>query len=333
MLYCRQCIAPAKERTTPSLQEADLIGSRSVSNTQEVKPAKASVQSESEKRAMLPPRKLPPRIGSSRPAQSSVASNNQTIPGVIAIVFSTVSVAKLTFCLISATGASWTTYSVSNPPPVTVTGVAPWAKKPLTADTGEQNAAIISSSKSQTEQNLISKSTTENSVTSKIDSYDAIKKYMILCNPSKSDRKSDKDRERNEGKDDDDDWNTKQAAPTPTILPTLRFHDLVFGQVLGEGAFSTVKYARHITRDKPQQEWPEFAVKIISSSKISEHSYYFSTVREIALLKVLSHPGIARLISAFRYRDSAYLVLEYASRGDLHSFLVQHGRISHLCTR
>lgn len=32
------------------------------------------------------------------------------------------------------------------------------------------------------------------------------------------------------------------------LLPTLKFHDLVFGQVLGEGAFSTVKYARHITK-------------------------------------------------------------------------------------
>ena len=35
----------------------------------------------------------------------------------------------------------------------------------------------------------------------------------------------------------------------------------------------------------------------------------------------MSHPGIARLISAFRYRDGNYLVLEYASKGDLHSYV------------
>ena len=44
------------------------------------------------------------------------------------------------------------------------------------------------------------------------------------------------------------DWNAMQAAASPSLLPNLKFHDLVFGVVLGEGAFSTVKYARHITR-------------------------------------------------------------------------------------
>ena len=34
----------------------------------------------------------------------------------------------------------------------------------------------------------------------------------------------------------------------PTLLPTLKFHDLVFGHELGEGAFSTVRYARQIIR-------------------------------------------------------------------------------------
>jgi hypothetical protein len=43
-------------------------------------------------------------------------------------------------------------------------------------------------------------------------------------------------------------WNVQQAAPSPTILPSLKFHDLVFGKVLGEGTFSVVKYGRHINR-------------------------------------------------------------------------------------
>jgi len=46
----------------------------------------------------------------------------------------------------------------------------------------------------------------------------------------------------------DSDWNTVQASVTATLLPTLKFHDLVFGHVLGEGAFSVVKYARLITK-------------------------------------------------------------------------------------
>lgn len=53
----------------------------------------------------------------------------------------------------------------------------------------------------------------------------------------------------------------------------------------------------------------------------------------MAVLQMLSHPGIARLISTFRYTDSAYLVLEYAAKGDLHTYLMTFGKLSHLHTR
>lgn len=56
---------------------------------------------------------------------------------------------------------------------------------------------------------------------------------------------------------------TNNAIPIPN-----RFHDLVFGHELGQGTFSSVKYARQITKGKTRSEWPEFAVKIISTSKI-----------------------------------------------------------------
>lgn len=64
-----------------------------------------------------------------------------------------------------------------------------------------------------------------------------------------------------------------------------------------------------------------------------ELNYEKSVTNEIACLRVFSHPGIARLISAFRWRDGAYLVLEYASRGDLHGHIKQHGSLSEASTR
>lgn len=66
---------------------------------------------------------------------------------------------------------------------------------------------------------------------------------------------------------------------------------------------------------------------------VQELNYDKSVTNEIASLRVLSHPGIARLISAFRWRDGAYLVLEYASRGDLHGHIKQHGSLSEASTR
>jgi hypothetical protein len=57
-------------------------------------------------------------------------------------------------------------------------------------------------------------------------------------------------------------------APTPTLLPDLMFHDLVFGHELGTGSFSSVKYAKLIIRGKPASAWPEYAVKVISTDLI-----------------------------------------------------------------
>lgn len=123
------------------------------------------------------------------------------------------------------------------------------------------------------------------------------------------------------------DWCLTQAAATPSLLPNLKFHDLVFGQILGEGAFSTVKYARHITKGKAQSEWPEYAVKVIDAKKVVEFQYSLSVIREISVLQLLVHPGISRMIQAFQYHGSAYLILEYASRGDLHTYLLKAGRL------
>jgi Protein kinase domain len=141
-----------------------------------------------------------------------------------------------------------------------------------------------------------------------------------------------------------DDWRAAQAASTPTLLPTLRFHELVFGQELGKGSFGCVKYARMIIRGKSRSEWPEYAVKIISKDTVTKCEYGSAVIREMAVLQMVSHPGFARLISLFRYTHSAYLVLEYAGRGDLHSMVIRRGPkrkgqspislpLSHLCTR
>ena len=122
-------------------------------------------------------------------------------------------------------------------------------------------------------------------------------------------------------------WQDQQAASVPTLLPNLRFHDLVFGRELGMGAFSVVKYARHVTAGATQSQWPEYAIKVIDVHKIKELEYMESVDREITILSQLQHPGIARMVSSFKYTGSAYLVLEYAALGDLHSYLMDYGAI------
>lgn len=55
--------------------------------------------------------------------------------------------------------------------------------------------------------------------------------------------------------------------------------------------------------------------------------YEASINREITVLRTMTHPGVARLISSFRFRDGAYLVLEYASGGDLYDLLKTNGSL------
>ena len=128
-------------------------------------------------------------------------------------------------------------------------------------------------------------------------------------------------------------WSIRQMKETPTLLPSLKFHDLVFGHDLGSGSFGSVRYARHIDRKKTRSKWAEYAVKVVSTDKIKQLGYEASIQREIAVLRILSHPGIARLVSSFRFREGAYLVLEYASQGDLHSLLRKQGSLDHDATR
>ncbi|KAK3286140.1 hypothetical protein CYMTET_6290 [Cymbomonas tetramitiformis] len=120
---------------------------------------------------------------------------------------------------------------------------------------------------------------------------------------------------------------------TPTLLPDLGFQELVFGHTLGTGAFSTVRHAWHIHRGKAKATWPAYAVKCISTTTIRDMGYEASVRREVAVLRVLSHPGVARLVASFRWRDGAYLVLEYASKGDLHSQIAAQGKLDETCTR
>jgi serine/threonine protein kinase len=189
-------------------------------------------------------------------------------------------------------------------PPLGVTGVVPWAVQEKVHMSGKRRAGEALSDVTEDDRPEESR----------------VLAYMELIKPP----------EELEGASV---WARTQMAETPTLLPNLKFHDLVFGHDLGEGAFGSVRYARFIDRTRTRSQWPEYAVKIISTEKIKEMGYEASVQREVAVLRILSHPGIARLVSSFRFREGVYLVLEYASGGDLHSVLRKNGSLDHASTR
>jgi len=201
-------------------------------------------------------------------------------------------------------------------PPLAITGVAPWAikSKPISrlntmASSGKNTDVLpqnISSNGSGQGQNSRRRprmpplKRKELSIPMSIDDSGELKNqqsdleavhadvlskvrdYMAKLRPSSSE---------NEGESEDgiSSWAKAQARESPVLLPDLKFHDLVFGDILGAGAFSTVKvrlnilmynshcepilllttfissqYARQITKGKTRSYWPEYAVKVNS---------------------------------------------------------------------
>jgi len=121
-------------------------------------------------------------------------------------------------------------------------------------------------------------------------------------------------------------------AALPVLLPdTVGANDLIMDRLLGAGSFGTVHAAKVRSRDVPASQWRQVAVKRIQSAAAISTSTRASraataAAREVAALHAVSHPGVARLVTAFSVHADVCLVLELATEGDLHSRLQALGR-------
>ena len=174
--------------------------------------------------------------------------------------------------------ASWT---AGTQPPLTVTGVAPCANKasqpPLTAagiaPCAVQQQSVVHVSKTDTTLSTLEESAKPNRASVSITAaFETVLKFMDDIKPAAED----------EGATP---WSKALMEESPTLFPSLKFHDLVFGHELGSGAFGVVKYARLIDKSKTRSHWAEYAVKVISTQKIVEMGYEASVRREIAILR------------------------------------------------
>ncbi|CEP19895.1 hypothetical protein [Parasitella parasitica] len=101
--------------------------------------------------------------------------------------------------------------------------------------------------------------------------------------------------------------------------------DYWLGKTLGRGSSGRVKIGIHkVTGEK-------VAIKIISKSHLAANASVEKAVkREIAVMKLISHPNIMSLLDVIDLSDSPnlYLVLEYVQGGELFEYLVSQGRLS-----
>ena len=90
---------------------------------------------------------------------------------------------------------------------------------------------------------------------------------------------------------------------------------------MGEGTFGKVKLGNHnLTGEK-------VAVKILEKDRISDMADVERVAREIHILKMIRHPHIVQLYEIIETSKSLYLIMEYASGGELFDYIVSKGRV------
>ncbi|KAM9728422.1 MAP/microtubule affinity-regulating kinase 4 isoform 4-T5 [Menidia menidia] len=97
-------------------------------------------------------------------------------------------------------------------------------------------------------------------------------------------------------------------------------------KTIGKGNFAKVKLARHIRTGR------EVAIKIIDKSQLNPTSLQ-KLFREVRIMKGLNHPNIVQLFEVIETEKTLYLVMEYASGGEVFDYLVSHGRMKEVEAR
>ena len=92
----------------------------------------------------------------------------------------------------------------------------------------------------------------------------------------------------------------------------------ILQKTIGEGTFGKVKLGIHtLTGEK-------VAIKILEKDLITDVSDVERVSREIHILKVIRHPHIIQLYEIIETPKKLYLIMEYASGGELFDYIVKH---------
>lgn len=154
------------------------------------------------------------------------------------------------------------------------------------------------------------------------------------------------------------------ATPAGTLVPKTRGRDdFEFGDILGEGSYSTVMLAwdllsnpaSHPPGERPQpttsvanalcgggtsadapivQDKKAYAVKVLDKVHIlKERKQKYVAVEKEALSLLIRQPGVITLYWTFQDKESLYFVLELATNGELLSYIKRFGSFDEATTR
>jgi serine/threonine protein kinase len=117
---------------------------------------------------------------------------------------------------------------------------------------------------------------------------------------------------------------TAAAVAAPARVEAECVGSFVLGRVLGRGCTGVVREAHH------RRTGFRVAVKIVDKAEqtIAEHPRLLEQVRrEIAILRLTSHPHVLQLHDVLETQRHIYLVLELLSQGDLFDYIIKRGSL------
>eukprot|EP00697_Spironema_sp_BW2_P016328 gnl/Spiro4/7508_TR3926_c0_g1_i1.p1 gnl/Spiro4/7508_TR3926_c0_g1~~gnl/Spiro4/7508_TR3926_c0_g1_i1.p1 ORF type:complete len:478 (-),score=71.96 gnl/Spiro4/7508_TR3926_c0_g1_i1:79-1512(-) len=91
---------------------------------------------------------------------------------------------------------------------------------------------------------------------------------------------------------------------------------------LGRGTFGKVKLGCHLLTGE------QVAIKVLEKAKMIDIGDLERVTREIEILKVLKHPHIIQLYEVIDTPKNLYLIMEYASGGEVFDYIVKKGRVT-----
>jgi serine/threonine protein kinase len=97
--------------------------------------------------------------------------------------------------------------------------------------------------------------------------------------------------------------------------------DYLLLKTIGQGTFGKVKVGEHIVTQQ------QVAIKVIEKANVKTHKQRNSVQREVRLMKLLHHPHIVEVMDIIENHDHIYIIMEYASGGELFDYIVSHGMV------
>lgn len=110
----------------------------------------------------------------------------------------------------------------------------------------------------------------------------------------------------------------KKKPKKPSKKPISIHEKYDIGKTIGRGAFSVVKIATRKASGK------KYAIKCIEKKNLDQKELQL-LFREIDIMKKLQHPNVIQLMEVVDTPDTLYLVLEFASGGELFDAIVKKG--------